>query len=196
MLTLLFLSSCSEKDEVSEYENWQARNQHYVDSIASLANAGTDGWTKMLVYYLVDSKENPDKDNNHYVYIKKLENGTGTQSPEFKDSVRVHYIGRLIPSSSHPQGYVFGKSYSTYTFNEETDVPKLMPVASNMITGFTTALMNMVEGDRWKVVIPYYLGYNPKVNPSSKVPDYSTLIFDIKLARIYKYHIDTDTTWH
>ena len=77
MLTL-FLSSCSEKDEVSEYENWQARNQHYVDSIASLANAGTDGWTKMLVYYLVDSKENPDKDNNHYVYIKKLENGTGT----------------------------------------------------------------------------------------------------------------------
>ena len=193
MLTLLFLSSCSEKDEVSEYENWQARNQHYVDSIASLANAGTDGWTKMLVYYLVDSKENPDKDNNHYVYIKKLENGTGTQSPEFKDSVRVHYIGRLIPSSSHPQGYVFGKSYSTYTFNEDTDVPALMNTGGSVIA---TPLMHMVEGDRWKVVVPYFIGYGTDDYSLAGIPGYSSLTFDVKLARIYKYRIDTDTTWH
>ena len=193
MLTLLFLSSCSEKDEVSEYENWQARNQHYVDSIASLANAGTDGWTKMLVYYLVDSKENPDKDNNHYVYIKKLENGTGTQSPEFKDSVRVHYIGRLIPSSSHPQGYVFGKSYSTYTFNEDTDVPALMNTCESVIA---TPLMHMVEGDRWKVVVPYFIGYGTNDYSLAGIPGYSSLTFDVKLARIYKYRIDTDTTWH
>jgi FKBP-type peptidyl-prolyl cis-trans isomerase FklB len=193
MLTLLFLSSCSEKDEVSEYENWQARNQHYVDSIASLANAGTDGWTKMLVYYLVDSKENPDKDNNHYVYIKKLENGTGTQSPEFKDSVRVHYIGRLIPSSSHPQGYVFGKSYSTYTFNEDTDVPALMNTGESVIA---TPLMHMVEGDRWKVVVPYFIGYGTNDYSLAGIPGYSSLTFDVKLARIYKYRIDTDTTWH
>ena len=193
MLTLLFLSSCSEKDEVSEYENWQARNQHYVDSIASLANAGTDGWTKMLVYYLFDSKENPDKDNNHYVYIKKLENGTGTQSPEFKDSVRVHYIGRLIPSSSHPQGYVFGKSYSTYTFNEDTDVPALMNTGESVIA---TPLMHMVEGVRWKVVVPYFIGYGTNDYSLAGIPGYSSLTFDVKLARIYKYRIDTDTTWH
>jgi len=196
MLTLLFLASCSEKDEVGEYDNWQARNQHYVDSIASLADAGRGGWTKIIAYNLNTRKPRPDLNNNYYIYVQKLENGTGEKHPEQNDSVRIHYMGRMIPSMSYPQGNVFDKSYSTYTFSEETDVPKLMPVASNIITGFTTALMNMVEGDRWKVVIPYYLGYNPKVNPSSIVPDYSTLIFDIKLARLYKYQIDLDTSWH
>ncbi len=196
LATPLTLGSCQENEEEGEYDNWQARNQHYVDSIARLADNGTDGWTKMVGYTLVDSVERLNPNNNHYVYIQKLENGTGTEYPLFNDSIRLHYLGRLIPTASYPQGYIFGKSYSTYTFNEETDVPKLMAAANNMLTGFATAVMNMVEGDRWKVVIPYYLGYNPKVNPSSKVPDYSTLIFDIKLARIYKYHIDTDTTWH
>ena len=195
-LFTLLLASCSEKDEVNEYDNWQTRNQQYVDSIANLANAGRDGWTKIIAYNLITREERPDLNNNFYIYVQKLENGTGTRHAEQNDSVRIHYLGRLIPSASYPQGNVFDKSYSTYTFNEETDVPKLMAAANNMLTGFATAVMNMVEGDRWKVVIPYYLGYNPKVNPSSKVPDYSTLIFDIKLARIYKSHIDTDTTWH
>ena len=196
MLTFLFLASCSENNEVGEYDNWLARNQHYVDSIAALANDGKDGWTKIIAYNLMTREERPDLTNNHYIYVQKLENGTGERHPEQNDSVRVHYMGRLIPSASYAQGNVFDKSYSTYAFNEETDVPKLMPAANNMITGFATAVMSMVEGDRWKVVIPYYLGYNPNVNPSTIVPDYSALIFDIKLVRIYRYKIDTDTTWH
>ncbi len=40
----------------------------------------------------------------------------------------------------------------------------------------------------------YYLAY--KDNEDSKIPKYSTLIFDIQLARIYRYGIDTDTSWH
>jgi len=53
----------------------------------------------------------------------------------------------------------------------------------------------MVEGDRWKIVVPYYLGYGESSSLTT-IPNYSTLIFDVKLARIYKYKIDTDTTWH
>ena len=40
LATLLFLTSCSENEEAGEYDNWQARNQQYVDSIAQLANSG------------------------------------------------------------------------------------------------------------------------------------------------------------
>jgi FKBP-type peptidyl-prolyl cis-trans isomerase FklB len=58
----------------------------------------------------------------------------------------------------YPYGFNFGKSYSSSTLNETTDVPTLMAVNQN-ITGFATALMHMVEGDRWKIYIPYYLGY-------------------------------------
>lgn len=187
------VSSCSEKEEVGEFDHWQEKNQYYVDSIADLANTDSEGWSKMVAFNLVDSVESLNPNNNHYIYIQKIEEGTGIKRPEYNDSVRVHYIGRLIPSASYEQGYVFDKSYSTYTFNEETDVPALLGVKGD-ITGFSTAIMNMVEGDRWKVVIPYYLGYG--ISGYSTVPGYSALIFDIKMARVYRYKIDTNTTWH
>ena len=192
---LIFLASCNEKNEADEYENWQARNQHYVDSIAVLAANGTDGWTRILSYKLVE-KEGESLTNNCYIYVQKLENGDGERKPEFNDSVRAHYLGRLIPSASHAQGTVFGRSYKTYALNEETDVPALLPAAGNNVVGMATAFMHMVEGDRWKVVIPYDLGYGESTYSTAGIPGYSTLIFDVKLARIYRYQIDTDTTWH
>ena len=195
MLALLFFASCSENEEVGEYDNWQERNQHYVDSIARLANSGTDGWSKLIAFTMADTNESVSSNNNYYVYIQKLESGTGTTSPLYNDSIRIHYLGRLIPSASYPQGYIFGKSYSTYTFNEETDVPALMATKDNIV-GFATATMHMVEGDRWKIVVPYYISYGESENSSGNIPGYSTLIFDVKLARIYRYQIDTDTTWH
>lgn len=187
--------SCQENEEVGEYDNWQARNQHYVDSIAYLADTGTDGWSKIVAFNLVDEVESLNPNNNHYIYIQKIENGTGTRQPEFNDSIRVHYLARLIPSASYPQGYIYNKTYSTYTFNEATDVPTLMGLNQNMV-GFVTAAMHMVEGDRWKIVVPHILAYGPEGFPAANIPGYSALIFDAKLARIYKYKIDTDTTWH
>lgn len=190
----LGVASCSENNEAGEYDNWPARNQHYVDSIAALAEAGTDGWSKMIAYNLISTEENPDQDVNHYIYVKKIQAGEGTRKPEFNDSIRAHYLGRLIPTASYPQGNVFGKSYTTYALNEDIDVPALMAVNAN-VTGFATAVMNMVEGDQWKVVIPYYLGYGVAGQTTGNILGYSTLIFDVKLARIYKYKIDTNTTW-
>lgn len=189
-------SSCKEYEEESEFANWQKRNQNYVDSIASLAASGTDGWSRMLAYNLNDSVEALAPNNNHFVYVQKIEQGTGDYSPLFCDSIRVHYMGRLIPTASYPQGYVFGKSYSTYTLNEATDVPVIMPVDKNVV-GFATATLHMVVGDRWKIVIPYYLGYGttvPKDIPD--IPGYSALTFDVKLARVFRYGIDVGGDWH
>ena len=191
--SLFILGSCSENDEVGEYDNWKERNQQYIDSIAHLASTGTDGWSKMLSFTLMDSVENINPNNNHYIYIQKIEEGAGTTYPMYNDSVRVHYLGRLIPSSSYAQGYIFGKSYSTYTFNEATDVPAIMALKDNIV-GFATATMHMVEGDRWRIVIPYYLGYG--TSSSASIPGYSALIFDVKLARVYRYKSGADTTWH
>ena len=194
LLTLFALGSCSESEEVGEYDNWQVRNQQYVDSIAALAGAGTDGWTKIVAYTLVDSVENKNPDPNHYVYVQKVSQGAGTRYPMYNDSIRVHYLGRLIPSEAYPQGRIFGKSYSTNELNEATDVPTLMALNSNIV-GFATATLHMVEGDAWKIVVPYYLGYGENDYSSASIPGFSTLIFDIKLARIYRYKVDTDTSW-
>lgn len=196
----LSFTSCTEKSEAGEYDNWKERNSAFVDSIATVCDRNADGnWKRICAFNLNDSVEALAPNNQHYIYVHKLEKGSGESNPLFNDSVRVHYIGRLIPSTAHSDGYVFDKSYSSYTFNELTDVPTLFSVVSGganggLVTGFSTALMHMHEGDYWRVYIPSYLGYKSK--DDSKIPAYSTLVFDIKLARIYKYKIDLDTSWH
>ena len=187
--------SCKESEAESEYDNWQERNQAYVDSIASLTRQGVGGWTRTLAYYYQQAyaDANPG-DNNIYIYTQKLESGTGTVKPVFTDSVRVHYRGRLIPSSGHPEGDVFGQTYSTDTINPSTAVPSIMSLSQN-VPGFCTALQDMVEGDVVHIVIPYALGYGSTTNSSANIPAYSTLIFDTKLVKVYRYKVDNDTEW-
>ena len=191
VFALIGFSSCSENKEENEYENWQAKNDHFIDSICSEARLGRDGWTMIRAYNLSDSIVQNDK-NSYYIYVQKLVEGDGVGHPEFRDSVRVHYSGHLLPSRSYASGYLFEKSYSSTELNETTDVPKLFGV-NGLIVGFSTAVMHMVEGDRWKVVIPYYLGYGSSA--SGKIPGYSTLIYEMELAKIYKYQVDKNTAW-
>lgn len=195
-LSFLTLTSCTEKEEIGEYDNWQKRNAAFVDSIANVCRKNADGkWERICAFNLNDSVEALSQNNMHYIYVHKLEEGSGKYQPLYNDSVRVHYLGRLISSLSYSEGKIFDKSYSTYILNELTDVPSLIGVSS-VVCGFSTALMHMKEGDNWRVYIPSYLGYGTKDSGSSNIPAYSTLIFDINLARVYKYKVDTDTSWH
>ena len=191
---VLCLFSCKEQEEAGEYDNWQQRNDHYIDSIAQVCRLNADGqWVAFRAYDLgTTSKE--DADTRHYVYVHKEVAGTGTYMPKNNDSIRVHYNGRLIPTETHPQGYNFGRSYYGYTLDETIDVPALMGV-NGLVSGFKTAIMNMVVGDRWVIYVPYFLGYNATEQTTSSIPGYSTLIFDVNLARVYQYKIDTDTRW-
>ena len=195
LLCTLCATSCDESKAEGEYDNWQARNQAYVDSIAYMAKQDIGGWKRTLAYYYQQAyaDANPG-DNNIYVYTQKLEDGGGTLSPLFTDSVRVHYRGRLIPSSNHPEGYVFGQTYSTDTINSATAVPSIMSPSQNVV-GFATALQDMVEGDAVHMVIPYTLGYGGSTNSSNNIPAYSTLIFDMKLVKVYRLKVDNNTGW-
>ena len=186
--------SCSEQEDEGEYDHWRERNVAYIDSVARVARANADGsWTMYKAFDMGDSLD-LNGANNYYIYVQKLEAGSGTYQPLYNDSVRVHYSGRLIPTVTYPSGYNFGKSYSGDVLNEAIDVPSLMGVKGN-VTGFATALMHMKKGDRWRIVIPYYLGYGTGGNSSGTIPGYSTLIFEVQLARIYRYGIDSDTGW-
>ena len=192
VLPMALFTSCSESDEeVTEFDNWQQQNERYLDSLATVARKG-NGWTMYKSFNLGDPLD-MNANNNYYIYVQKLENGTGTEHPLYNDSVRVHYIGHLIPSASYPDGYCFDKSFKGDVLNIETDVPTLFGV-NGLVKGFSTALMNMVEGDHWRVVIPYYIGYG--TSEDINVPGYSTLIFEMYLARIYRYQKDTNTQWY
>jgi FKBP-type peptidyl-prolyl cis-trans isomerase FklB len=194
LILLTCATACSEQDEVSEYANWKERNEQFIDSIAAVAQANADGsWTIIRAFSLSDEVKFNDS-SQYYIYVQKLENGTGTQRPQYNDSIRLHYIGRLIASDSYPQGRVFGKSFRGTTLDERTDVPTLMGVNQNVV-GMATAEMHMVIGDHWRIYIPAYLGYGSTTYSSANIPAHSALIFEAKLARIYRYQIDTNTDW-
>ena len=193
LITVFAATSCKESEEAGEYDNWQTRNEHFIDSIASVARANKDGSWTILRAFTLPSDYPMNGESKNYIYVQKKEHGVGTDKPLYADSVRIHYEGRLMPSASYPSGFIFDKSYSTSEFNPQTDVPSLMCVNTTVV-GVGTALMNMVVGDRWKIYVPYQIGYGAQSDKAA-VPAYSTLIFDIQLAKIYKYKIETDTSW-
>ena len=180
-LSVLFgLTSCEENAEVGEFDNWQQRNTQFVDSIAAVARANTyDDWKIFLVEGLDTAKQ---WGNEYYVYCQVLEEGNGTEHPLFTDSVVVNYSGRLIPSATYPDGFKFDSSY-TGELNPSFNVPVGMPL-SGTVPGFYTAIQHMVDGDIWKVYIPYVLGYGAE--GSSSIPGYSTLVFDINLVSFHR----------
>jgi FKBP-type peptidyl-prolyl cis-trans isomerase FklB len=88
------------------------------------------------------------------------------------------YRGRLIPSKTYPEGEVFDETYSG-DFDWKTANAQDF-VCSALVDGFTTAVMHMNAGDRWRVHIPYTLGYGSS-GSSSAIPAYSDLIFEVAL---------------
>ena len=189
LISLLFVTmlgglfaSCEETTEVDEYANWQERNEAFIDSIARVAEANTDGkWKRILSFKLdsIDTQGNPiEHDVEDYIYCHIEQNGEGSEHPLYTDFVSVNYRGRLIPTISQPKGLVFDESYRG-EFNPLFNTPRSFYV-DELIVGWSTALMNMEEGDRWHIYIPANLGYRSQ--KKKDIPAYSTLIFDLNLV--------------
>ena len=188
LIAPLAMSSCSEEDDiVDEFPNWQVTNEAFVDHLTDSVNKlladnplRTD-WKRLKSWSKLNSEAGTNAD---YILVKVLESSqeTNASKPLYTDSVAVHYQGRLLPSTSYAEGYVFDQSYYG-NFNPELSRPTKMKL-SDLIDGFVTAVLNMQRGDRWLVYIPYQLGYGAS-SSNSAVPSYSTLVFDIALADFY-----------
>lgn len=188
MFTLLFMAlsmvSCSEVDDTEEeFVDWKNTNEAYFNnlynSVLDSIKNGDTSWKAIKCYSMPESNEVYKPSAKDCILVKVLKEGTGAGCPIFTDSVQCHYLGRLLPSTSYKDGYVFDKSYFG-TFNEATAKPASFLV-SGLVDGFSTALQNMHAGDIWRVYMPYQLGYGEK--GSKSIPGYSTLIFDITLIR-------------
>lgn len=189
LMLLSVLASCSEDDNtVEEFPDWQNRNETYFAGIYEQAKANADGTWKLIRSYTLE--DTIPTTNDDYIAVKVLRAGTGSGCPMFSDSVKVNYRGRLIPSTSYADGYVFDESYIG-EYNPATALPSTMYVGGT-VDGFATALQYMHIGDYWRVYIPYWLGYG--TSGSSSIPAYSTLIFDIELVAYYRAGVDVPDT--
>lgn len=197
MLSAGLFTSCTENDDtVEEYANWQSKNETYWDNLYTTTQqkikGGDTSWKIILNYTFQNQKQTTGSALTYrpenYIIAHVEQAGTGTTSPLYSDSVSMHYMGRLIPSTTYTSGLIFDKSWSSNQFNATTSRPVHSYIGltydaegkpTSLVDGFTTALMSMHRGDHWTVYIPYQLGYGEK--NSGVVPAYSTLIFDLRL---------------
>lgn len=200
MMAVFTLSSCSEDDNtVDEYANWQERNDKaFADTLAYARQqiaAGSDEWKVILCYSLANQTPNEDYNGNtatlkyddtDYIVMHVLDKGSSTELPIYTDSIQMSYRGRLLPTDSYTNGYVFDQTFSG-TFDKATALPTkaiMTPTSTStgFVDGFTTALLNMHVGDHVQVFIPANLGYGTTDNNS--IPAYSMLRFELALSAI------------
>ena len=179
------LSSCAEDTPTSDpYANWQERNEHYIDSIAAVAETNASGnWERILNYKIQNENVETsleDYDVNQYVYMQVLEPAEpGGIAPVFTDSVSVYYRGELINGEVFDQNYIGDLDMDIYT---PTTFALQSSTTDGLIVGWVTALQQMKEGMRVRLYIPADLGYGTQSKTS--IPAYSTLIFDLKLEKV------------
>ena len=89
--------------------------------------------------------------------------------PTAESTVKVHYEGTLI------DGTVFDSSYQR---GEPIEFP-----LNGVIKGWTEGLQLMSVGSKYKLYIPYQLGYGER-GAGGSIPPYATLIFTVELLEI------------
>lgn len=200
-ITLVLLSACSEKEDPNpEYANWSTRNDAaFTDSLrlarTAMAQARSkwgDAWEEHCDWRVLRNYiKGPDAKADRYdsVVVHILQRGTGSGSPLSTDTVRVAYMGRLIPTKNFAAGYLFDHSGNSADSARVFD--PLFAVTSKfavqgVVPGFGTALQQMRIGDRWRLILPSRLAYGEvKVD---QIPAHSTLVFDVELRSYERIH--------
>ena len=181
----MLLVACSEENNTAEeFPNWQQKNENYFNALYADVSKGLssyDSWKILRKWSLQDDVTASASD---HIVARVIENGEGTETPLYTDSVAVIYSGRLLPSTSYPTGYVFDKSY-VGEFHPQTAKARGFRI-SGLTDGFSTALQYMKKGDRWEIYVPANLGYGALGSSSAGIPGHSVLIFDMMLVDIYR----------
>ena len=182
--SLITLISCGETKEFDDHANWKSRNTEFINGIASECTDLTpETASEGQIFKLLSFKLDQDKQwgNSSYVYCKILKKGTGTESPQYTDSIRINYRLRLIPTDNYPEGEVVDRSFMTANLEPNVNIPASHKL-STLVDGVASALMRMHCGDFWMLYVPYGLGYGTTTRTG--IPGYSALIYEINLTEI------------
>lgn len=98
---------------------------------------------------------------------KVLEEGDGV-SPNAKDTVTVHYRGKLLDGTEFDSSYA-REQPATFALNQ-------------VIAGWTEGLQLMKTGSKYELYIPSDLAYGPGGNQG--IPPNATLIFEVELLEV------------
>lgn len=192
--------SCEEVKEHGKYDNWQADNQVFIDSIKALTGdryvfvAKDADAMELGKLYALETTEGTNSGAQH-VYCKKLVKNEAGERPLYSgphSKVNAYYYGTFVNGES------FDGCFSGYGALDR-DIPldpskQKQPTAfdsfrsfkvSEVIPGWTAALQLMRMGERWVLYVPYQSGYGPDnytaPGSSATIPGGSVLTFDLQL---------------
>jgi len=119
--------------------------------------------------FLAENAKRPEvKTTDSGLQYEVITEGKG-KKPTETDVVKVHYKGTLI------DGTTFDSSYDR---GEPAEFP-----LNGVIRGWTEGLQLMSEGSKYKLYIPYQLGYGER-GAGGTIKPYSALIFEVELLEI------------
>lgn len=200
----LWAAACTSEDNSNPvYDNWTVRNTAaFADTLrvarTEIAKARAqygEKWeehTPWRVYgnYTLGKGGNPTAKDSVVVRVvnSQLSAAEALKAPRplFTDTVRIDYIGRLMPTAEEPKGKIFDhtgpSSSENDVFNTMFNTASKLAVSTTVV-GFSTALQQMHLGDRWRVFIPAKGGYGNSTTQS--VPAGSMLTFDLQLRSFW-----------
>lgn len=121
--------------------------------------------------FLAENKKRPEvKTTSSGLQYEVIKEGTGIK-PLAADTFVVHYRGTLIDGTEFDASYGRGEPL-TYPLNQ-------------VVPGWTEGLQLMPVGSKYKLYIPYTLGYGLQGSPPT-IPGGATLIFEIELLDVKK----------
>ena len=194
LMYLVCFTACEEVEEAGRYDNWQARNEAFIDSLAHEPNvlvATEEDVDRVQVgeLFRIMDEQASTTDQDVYVYGKKIVANPEGKRPLYTETVSVYYYGTLI------NGDRFDGTFDGYSaLDREIPSPPDKVATefdwtadfaiddSGLRTGWKAALQLMKTGERWIVYLPYQSGYG--TDGSGSIPGYSVLAFDIILDAI------------
>lgn len=177
LLTLVF-TSCEETKEVGKYDNWRARNEAFIDSIANVyATQPNHGGLDTI--HMVSYPGIP-------IYFKEKtpvgDAGVQDVMPIYTDVVSTYYKGSYINKEMFDG--TFDGANPSVDFSNTASL-----TVGGLVTGMTEVLQRTKIGQRREIYIPWQYGYGSTDQRDSysgtvTIRAYTTLIFDVQVLSI------------
>ena len=192
-VVLAAVIACQEVNEVTEYDNWQERNEAFADSLSALAagrvvvTAAEADAMEVGKFYAIETSASTNL-LSQYIYVKKLTSNSIGDRPYYTDRAKAYYYGTLINGHKFDGNFVGysavekGSLDGTTKLPTEFDTPLQVAINGSLIVGWKTALQYMREGERWMVFVPYQSAYGKSGNDN--IIGYSLLCFDMILDEV------------